>query len=130
MADLNVAQQKLISDLSLTGTRRQEIADTVHCAPRTVDNHLEHLFPRDGSSGTYKLRTRRKGRYKGVAQKLVEVRDYVTKHRFCTNRDIIRDLQLNVTSVQTISNWLSDLGIGTYTAATKPFISPVNKRKR
>lgn len=130
MADLNTKQIKLINDLAILGTTKTNIASTVHCSVRTVYNKLEDLFPRDNSPGEIKIRKRKLGGYKSNAQIQSNILEYVLNHPFCSNIQIIHDLNLDVKSRATVSNWLKKLGIGSYKACVKPAITPVNRQKR
>lgn len=130
MADLTEGEIRAIDRLALKQTSKPAIAELIHCSVSSVYNHLNHLYPEDGSIGTIHTRKRSKGNYKGKARVLDRVKQYVLLHRFCTNVEIIQELKLNVTSKQTISNWLKQIGIGTYVPVMKQFLSPANKEKR
>lgn len=130
MADLNAKQINVINDLSISNTKKTNIASILHCSRQTVYNHLEKLFPRDNSAGEIKTRVRKIGSYKSNAQTEANILEYVLNHPFCTNREIIVDLNLDVKSEVTISNWLKKIGIGSYKANIKPAITPINKSKR
>lgn len=130
MAYLNEEQWKLINDLNVLGTPKTVIAKTVHCCRDSVYYQLEKINPRDGSAGTFKRRERRKGGYKLTEQIKANILEYVLNHKFCTNKEIMVELQLNLKSKQSISNVLKEMGIGSYVAVTKQYISLVNKNKR
>lgn len=133
MCDLSANDILLIDRLSNAKTPKVTIAEVVHCSVSTVFNKLNDLHPRDGSSGQIKLRSRRKGNYKGDDQLLYEIKKYVLCHRFCTRLDIIGYLNkigIQVKSESSITNWLKQLGIGTYVAVTKQFLSAQNKVDR
>lgn len=127
MADLNERQIKMINDLAILGTKKTIIASKSNCATRTVFYHLDKLFPKDNSPGQIKKRTRKLGSYKSNAQIESNLLEYVLNHPFCTNKQIINDLDLDVKSEVTITNWLQKIGIGNYKASLKPAISPNNK---
>jgi hypothetical protein len=76
------------------------------------------------------VRKKRCGKYKVTAQVSATVLEYVTIHRFCTAKEIIRDLNLSIKSETTIGSILKNLGIGSFIAVRKPFINTSNQEKR
>lgn len=130
MADLNEQQILLIDRMANRANRKTAIASTIHCSTSTVYRHLDKLHPAGGSFGAIKLRKRKTGRYKCPPTKYQEIKDYVLAHRRCTLKEIIGGCSLRISSVQTMSNFLKDVGIGTYIAVTNQFLDPANKAKR
>ena len=130
MADLSEGQIRKIDELALKGGKKSRIASALHISRSTVYAKLEMLHPEGDKAGVLKLRTRRTGHYKATAQDLLEIRKFVLANRFCTNREIIKELGLNVKSIVTISKWLKELGIGSYIAATNQFLNAENVEKR
>ena len=130
MCDLNEQQIRLIDVMVKQKVRKEFIAkEIVHCHRSTIYNHLKRLYPADGSTGAIHKRKRKSTIYKGSQQTLQDLEEYILCHRFCTLKDIVRDLDLNV-CLTTVHNWLKKIGIGTYTAVTKQYLSPENIVKR
>lgn len=130
MCDLNKKQLKLINDLAITSTPKTTIANTLHCSRTTVYQKLDQMFPRDGSCGAIRVRARPKGTYKATAQTKAIILDYVLRHRFATNKDVIRACRLKTTSEATVSRWLRLIGLGSFIASKRIAVTPVNQVKR
>ena len=118
-----------IKNLKSSGIRVKRIQGMIGCARSTVYETLERASPRNGNEPRY-ITKKRVGCYKITAQIEARILDYITVHRFAIAKDIIRDLELNVKSTQTIGNVLKRNGIGTYCTAKKPFVNTQNKAKR
>jgi transposase len=127
MSHLTEAESKVINDLNLLGTCKTTISQVLHCSRKTVYNHLEKHKIRDGS---LQKKKRRKVNRKLTEQVKANIFEYVLQHRFCTNKEIIAALGLEIQSKQAISNGLKELGICSYVAVVKQYISNVNRQKR
>ena len=130
MADLSSGQIRKLEELALAKTTKVRISKVLHVARSTVYRKLDELYPRNGELGVLRTRTRSKGNYKADAQTMHRIRQHVLANRFCTNKDIIQALELQVKSIATISKWLKQMGIGTYVAATNQFLRAENIEKR
>ena len=129
MKDLTAVEHKLINDLALAGTKKVDIAEMIKCNPKSVYNSLHRSFPVDGSS-KITVRKRSTGAYKGTAQVLAKILEYVLNHRWATNEAIIRDCELPTAEKKTVSRWLAKLGIGSYIACRREGITAVNVQRR
>lgn len=130
MSKLNELQCKRINDLNLVNTPKTTISSMLHCSRTAVYYQLEKINPRDGSVGTLQRRPRRCGKYKLTEQVKSNILEYVLIHKFATHAEIIRDLNLDIKSISTISYCLKEMGIGTYTAKLKQYLGRVNMAKR
>lgn len=130
MSQLNELQCNFINELNLLNTSKTQIATQLHCNRSTVYYQLEKIKPRDNSIGTFQRRQRKKGGYKVTAQIKTDILQYVLQHRFCTNREIILNLKLEIKSETTISNILKEMGIGSFIAVVKQYLNPTNQNKR
>ena len=106
MCDLNKKQLKVLNDMAVAGAPPAIIADRMQYSVSTVYLKLEQLFPRDGSVGQIKSRTRRTGAYKATAQTKALMAECILQHRFATNKDLIGPCRLQTSSEATISRWL------------------------
>ena len=68
MTDLNSIQINLINDLAILITLKTNTPKTVHCCRLALYNHLENIFPRDGSSREIELRLKKESSYKANSQ--------------------------------------------------------------
>lgn len=126
MAHLTPNERRYIENKLIEGLKtKQDIADDLGCDRKTIYNVINnYLTPIDGSPSTVENRPRT-GYSKLWHQEIVELEKYVLNHPFTTNKQIVEQLELQITP-RSVSNYLTRLGFGTHVAARKPLINLTN----
>lgn len=131
MPKLSEEQCLQINNLAIQGVPKKTIAVILNINRSTVYYQLEKMYPRNQSTlGRVSRRPRPKGAYKLTDQIKFNIEQYLIHHKFATNLDIIRDLELEIKDKTTVTRWLEKMGIGSYIAIKKPFLRATNINSR